>query len=399
MPFKSSVDLLASRRSLFKSAAGASAIMALAASPSHLMSSANAADSKSAAPHNASTDLDWKNNERVSLGDGPLEDGKLGSLAALDVKALPLLKNVTLNIQRLSPGAAREPHWHHSVSELNCVLEGTGEMGIIGLDGILTRIPIEPGSVTFVPQGLTHYVANTGGTDLVMVMSFNSTRTTSSGLSNCLRAFPQDRFAQMTGLAAAEITTPGDEGALTYTKIEALPEIKPSSSYLVDGAVSSINFSAIPGFASEYATGKDVDAKIMGQLDGISMSLMTVEPGAMRDLHWHPHGTELVYIVAGELEIGLQAPGKAGDSSVFTAGQGQAVALPEGWLHYAANTGSETARLIVVWESTQPKSVEVMSMLSVLPTELTMASAGSMLNATQAKALLGKPVRAISPRP
>ena len=119
----------------------------------------------------------------------------------------------------------------------------------------------------------------------------------------------------------------------------------------------------------------------------------------MRDLHWHPHGTELVYIVAGGLEIGLQAPGKAGDSSVFTAGQGQAVALPEGWLHYAANTGSETARLIVVWESTQPKSVEVMSMLSVLPTELTMASAGSMLNATQAKALLGKPVRAISPRP
>lgn len=140
MSYKSSSELLASRRSLFKSAAGASAIAALAASPSHLLSSAYAANSKIAAPHNASTDIDWKNNELVSLADGPLEAGKLGSLAVLDVAALPLLKNVTLNIQRLSAGAAREPHWHHNVSELNCVLEGSGEIGIIGVDGNLTRI-------------------------------------------------------------------------------------------------------------------------------------------------------------------------------------------------------------------------------------------------------------------
>jgi len=397
MPYKSSLELLASRRSLFKGAAGASAVMALAASPGQLVASAHADTGKVAPPHSASTDLDWKNKELVSLGDGPLEAGKLGSLAALDVDALPLLKNVTLNIQRLAPGAAREPHWHQGKSELNCVLEGTGEMGIIGLDGNLTRIPIEPGSVTFVPQGLTHYIANTGGTDLVMVMSFNSTRSTSTSLSNCLKAFPVNRLAQMTGLAATDIATPQDTSSSVYTKIGSLPEIKPSSSYLVDGAVSSINFNSIPGFVSDYATGKDVDASIMGHLDGISMSLMTFEPGAMRDLHWHPQGTELIYIVSGEVEVGLQAPGKAGDSSVFTAGQGQAVAVPEGWLHYAANTGTGTAKLIVVWEATKPKSIEVMGMLSVLPTELTLASADTVLNADQAKALLGKPVRAISP--
>jgi len=341
--------------------------------------------------------VDWKGKESLSVGDAPLGAGKLGGLAELNVDALPLLKNVSFKVQRLAPGAAREPHWHHSASELNCVIEGTGEMGIIGVDGTLTRIAIKPGSVTFVPQGRAHYMANTGSTELVIAMGFNSTRSTSSSLSNNLKAFGSKGLAQVTGLAASDFTMPSDTESQIYTGFGTLARLDPAATALVDGAVISANFAGITGFANEFGTAKDIDATIIPGLDRVSMSFMTLEPGAMRDAHWHPHGTELIYIESGELEWGIQAPGKAGQSSVFTAKAGEAVALPEGWLHYAANTGTQKARLIVLWESTAPKSIELAGVLSVLPTELTLASAGRIMNEAAAKSLLGKQPRVISP--
>ena len=398
MTYIRSVDLLASRRQLFKGVAGAGAIAALAATSGQVVSSSSSLADTTAAPHAVSVSVDWKGKECLSLGDRPLEPGELGRLAALDASALPLLKNVVLNIQRLAPGAGRVPHWHHSVAELNCVLEGTGEMGIVGLDGSLSRIPIVPGTVTCVPQGLMHYMANTGSTELVIAMGFNATKTMSSSLSNALRAFGSDRLAQMSGLAVTDFGMPSDKEAPIYAPFGKLPAVDASAPRLVDGVISSADFSAIQGFANLNGSARDIDAKVIGNLVGESMSLMTLEPGALRDIHWHPHGTELIYIVDGELEWGLQAPGRAGDSSVFKAASGQVVAIPEGWLHYAANIGQQTAKLLVLWESPAPKTIEMTGLLSVLPLEITMASAGTILDAAKASTLIGKASPFISPK-
>lgn len=401
MVYVPGMSLLTSRRKMFKGIAGAGVATALAGTASQ---SGFAASGPTAAPHATSSDVEWKGREVVNVGDRPLEKGELGRLAALDpgqgsvVETLPLLKNVIINIQRLAPGAAREPHWHHDKTELNCVIEGTGEMGIIGLDGKLVRIPIKPGTVTCVPQNLMHYMANTGDTELVVAMGFNSTKGVSSSLSNALKAFPGDRLAQMTGLATSDIKPPTDKESSIYVAVRALPPIAMGSTPAVDGIVSSASFSDAPGFANDHGTGKDINSKVIGNLDRVSMSYMTLEPGALRDIHWHPHGTELVYIIDGELEWGLQAPGKAGDSSVFTSGKGDAVAIPQGWLHYAANTGGATAKLLVLWEAALPETVELSGSLAALPLELLLGSAGTMLEPAKLESLLGRPSSFISPK-
>lgn len=404
MNYVSGMELFASRRQLFKGIVGVGAATALTAAVGEPISSASAATGSTAAPHAVSSGVDWRGRESVNLGDRPLEPGELGRLAALDTRQgatvadLPLLTGVIINIQRLAPGVAREAHWHFSNTELNCVIEGTGEIGIIGLDGTLTRIAVRPGTVTCVPQGLMHYMANTGSTELVVAMGFNSTKPGASSLSNALKAFGSDRLAQMTGLAPSDFTLPAEQDSSIYVPVSTLAPIDADATLLVDGAVTSANFSTVSGFANDFGTGKDVNSKAIGNLDGVSMSYMTLEPGALRDIHWHPRGTELVYIIDGELEWGLQAPGKSGDSSVFTTGSGDAVAVPEGWLHYAANTGKQTAKLLVLWESTLPQTIDLTGSLAALPLELTLASAGTMLEADKVKSLLGRPSSFISPK-
>ena len=404
MTYVSGTGLLASRRQLFKGIVGVGAATAFTVAAGEPISAVAAATGSTAAPHAASSDVDWRSKESVSVGDRPLEPGELGRLAALDpgqgavVAELPLLTGVIINIQRLAPGTAREAHWHFNKTELNCVIEGTGEMGIIGLDGKLTRIAIKPGTVTCVPQNLMHYMANTGSSELVVAIGFNSTKGGSSALSNALKAFGGDRLAQMTGLAPSDFTLSAQKESSIYVPVSTLPPIDAGATLLVDGAVSSADFSAVSGFANDYGTAKDINSKVIGNLDGVSMSYMTLEPGALRDMHWHPHGTELVYIVDGELEWGLQAPGKSGDSSVFTSGRGDAVAVPEGWLHYAANTGSQTAKLLVLWGSASPQTIDLTGSLAALPLELTLASAGTMLEAEKVKSILGRPSPFISPK-
>lgn len=402
MVYVPGMGLLTSRRKIFKGIAGAGLATALVGTAGQ---SGFAASGPTAAPHAASSDVEWKGREVVSVGDRPLETGELGRLAALDpgqgtvVEALPLLKNIIINIQRLAPGVAREPHWHHDKTELNCVIEGTGEMGIIGLDGKLVRIPIKPGTVTCIPQNLTHYIANTGNTELVMAMGFNSTKGGSSSLSNALKAFPGDRVAQMTGLAVSDYKPPTEKAASIYVPVSGLPQIETGSMPIVDGIVSSASFSDVSGFSSEHGTAKDINSKVIGNLDRVSMSYMTLEPGAMRDIHWHPHGTELVYIIDGELEWGIQEPGKLGNSSVFASGKGDVVAIPQGWLHYAANTGGATTKLLVLWEAVLPETIELSGSLSALPMELILASAGSMLEPVKLQSLSGRPSSFISPKP
>jgi oxalate decarboxylase len=402
MTYVLGMSLLASRRQLFKGIVGVGAATALTAGEP--ISAVAAGTGSTAAPHAVSSDVDWRGKESVNVGDRPLEPGEVGRLAALDpgqgavVAELPLLTGVIINIQRLAPGAAREAHWHLNRTELNCVIEGTGEMGIIGLDGKLTRIAIKPGTVTCVPQNLMHYMANTGSTELVVAMGFSSTKGGSSALSNALKAFGGDRLAQMTGLAPSDFTLSAQKESFIYVPISKLPPIDGGSALLVDGAVSSADFSTVSGFENDYGTAKDINSKVIGNLDGLSMSYMTLEPGALRDMHWHPHGTELVYIVDGELEWGLQAPGKSGDSSVFTAGRGDAVAVPEGWLHYAANTGKQTAKLLVLWGSALPQTIDLTGSLAALPLELTLASAGTMLEAEKVKSMVGRPSPFISPK-
>ena len=128
------------------------------------------------------------------------------------------------------------------------------------------------------------------------------------------------------------------------------------------------------------------------------MSLMTFVPGALRDIRRHPYGAELIYIVDGELEWGLHAPGRAGASSVFKAASGQVVAIPEGWLHYGANIGQQTAKLLVLWESPAPKTIEMTGLLSALPLEITLARRETMLDAAKAKTHIGKASQFVSPK-
>jgi oxalate decarboxylase len=69
-----------------------------------------------------------------------------------------------------------------------------------------------------------------------------------------------------------------------------------------------------------------------------------IEPGGMRELHWHPNADEWQYYIAGQARMGVF--GASEDARAFDFRAGDVGYVPFAMGHYIENTGAETLRLL-----------------------------------------------------
>ena len=81
----------------------------------------------------------------------------------------------------------------------------------------------------------------------------------------------------------------------------------------------------------------------------LSASVLEVEPGAMRELHWHPHADEWQYYLEGAAEVAVYlGMGHTVTEQFVTGDIGY---VPMGAGHYIRNTGSNILRLLIGFNS------------------------------------------------
>jgi oxalate decarboxylase len=87
------------------------------------------------------------------------------------------------------------------------------------------------------------------------------------------------------------------------------------------------------------------------------MASGTIEPGAMRELHWHPDADELQYYLSGEGRMTVfDATSKA---RTFNYQAGDVGFVPRTLGHYIENIGSTTFRLITVFNTPKYKDISL----------------------------------------
>lgn len=73
---------------------------------------------------------------------------------------------------------------------------------------------------------------------------------------------------------------------------------------------------------------------------------MTIRPGAIREVHWHPSSDEWSYFLQGRARMGVYvAPGSA---RTFNFGPGDVGYVPKSCSHYIENIGSDDVVFIEV---------------------------------------------------
>jgi oxalate decarboxylase len=118
-----------------------------------------------------------------------------------------------------------------------------------------------------------------------------------------------------------------------------------------------------PGGTVKECTGENFPVLV----DNAAASfLLVLEPGAVREPHWHPNAWELDVPLSGRGRLGVANPEDT--FSVQELVPGQIGFIPQGYAHYIENVGAEEMRWVVVFNNTQPDDIGLSTTFAGMPT-------------------------------
>ena len=100
----------------------------------------------------------------------------------------------------------------------------------------------------------------------------------------------------------------------------------------------------------------------------IAAALVEVEPGGMRELHWHPNNDEWQYFIEGEARMTVFAAEATARTFDYRAGDVGYVPFAMG--HYIQNTGEEPLRFLEMFQSDHFADVSLNQWMALTPHEL-----------------------------
>ena len=111
----------------------------------------------------------------------------------------------------------------------------------------------------------------------------------------------------------------------------------------------SYPFSGLPLLRYDGGTTKQVGAYNFPVSTNIAGVYMTLEPGAIRELHWHAMAAEWAYVIEGRTRITLTNPD--GEVQIADVDQGGLWYFPKGWGHSIEGLGPGTAKFLLVFNN------------------------------------------------
>src|SRR3954452_18102961 len=100
------------------------------------------------------------NHFALESGDGKAING--GTMHHAYRENFPALRGLAIQTFRLEEGGLRAPHVHPNAAQLDYCVSGSARVGLIGPDGDVQLLDLNPGDISFIPQGHIHWIENRG---------------------------------------------------------------------------------------------------------------------------------------------------------------------------------------------------------------------------------------------
>jgi oxalate decarboxylase len=100
----------------------------------------------------------------------------------------------------------------------------------------------------------------------------------------------------------------------------------------------------------------------------LTAARLDLEPGALRELHWHPHADEWQYYIRGRARVGVF--GSHGRARTEEFGPGNVAFIPQGQGHYVESVGPEPVEVLILFNSGTYQEISLSSWLGGNPAQL-----------------------------
>lgn len=256
---------------------------------------------------------------------------------------------------RLEAGAYRELHWHKA-GEWALMLNGSARIQAMDTDGRSFIDDVGPGDVWFFPSGIPHSIqALHDGTEFMLVFDDGSFSEDNTFLISETFAYnPKEALAKnfQTDTSAFDNIPAGE--LFIFPGTEAPSDIEAQNVTGPAGAISPVNsysfhWSQQEPIVTPGGTVKIIDSSVFPIAKNFAAALVTIHPGAMREIHWHPTSDEWGFFLAGKARATIYAA--TANSRSFDYHVGDVSYIEHAMSHYIENTGDEDVVLLEVLQA------------------------------------------------
>ena len=307
------------------------------------------------------TDSGTLPNLRFSFADAHVRQSSGGWTRQVTARELGVSKSIAGVNMRLNAGGIRELHWHKQ-AEWSYMLYGTARITAIDPEGRNFVDDVGVGDLWYFPGGVPHSIQGLGpdGCEFLLVFDDGDFDEDSTFLlSDWFKHVPSEVLGKNFGVPAALFGHTPDPRELGPDKLMGAEPAPQSFSH---------HMLAQEPIRTKSGTVRITDSSIFPASKNIAAALVEVEPGGMRELHWHPNTDEWQYYITGQARMGVFAAN--GQARTFDFLGGDVGYVPFSMGHYIENTGSTTLRFLEVFKSSYYADLSLNQWLALTPRDL-----------------------------
>jgi oxalate decarboxylase len=293
------------------------------------------------------------------------------------VRELPVAVELAGVNMRLRPGGIRELHWHKE-AEWAYMIAGTARITAVDADGRTFFDDVGEGDLWYFPAGIPHSIQGLhDGCEFLLVFDDgNFSENETFLITDWFAHTPRAVLAQNFGVpqsAFADLPVDVEHDRYIFAGA-APPSLRQDAVAGPQGSVPNpFSYRLLAQKPVEVAGGRVriVDSKSFLASTTVAAAHVEVEPGGLRELHWHPNTDEWQYYLAGRGRMTVFASG--GKARTFDFQAGDVGYVPFAMGHYVLNTGDEPLVFLEVFRSDRFADVSLSQWMGLTPPELVRA--------------------------
>ena len=395
------------RRDLLKKATIAGSSMLLAASQGEAQSAEKAKEQSNAGAKDAAREnmdifrstgptnsvLDRQNVDSVTppeTDDGDVQTFKYpysfahkkvtgaGWARQVTIKDLEISKNLAGVNMRVQKHGCRELHWHES-GEWSYMLAGNARVTCIDYEGKAYVDDIGPGDLWYFPSGVPHSIQGLepDGCEFLLVFddgTFSEYQTFL--LSEWLAHTPKDILAQNFGVPESALAHVPKKELYIFPAAPPAPLAEARRQAANTQGYSPLKFTYHIAEAKPLKQNKGgevvvVDSKVFPISTTVAAAIVTVKPGGLREMHWHPNSDEWQLYIKGEGSLCVFPAGSKARTMSVQAGDVGYIPITQG--HFIKNTGDGDLVFLEIFKSDYYADFSLTQWLTHTPASVVMS--------------------------
>ncbi len=349
-----------SRRRLFDAVAGTSLAIA-------------AATAAEASPAPQEAKIEPLAPFKYNIESRPGWQGEGGSAKEATVEEFPISQSIAGVSMRLKPGGIRELHWHALAAEWAYMIEGRCRTTVVMPNGQSEISEFGPGDTWYFPRGHGHALQGLGPGECHFILGFDNGHFSEYGtfsITDWIATAPRNVVARTLGIPESAVGQfPKKE---LYIGPGTAPEhaIEPLRDAALQPAQSSHKYRLDMQPPRTFAGGREfiVSSKEFPIQTTLTAVRMDLQPGALRELHWHPHADEWQFYVRGSARVGVF--GSHGRTRIEEFGPNDVGFIQQGYGHYIEQIGDQPTEIVILFNSGVYEEISLANWLGGNPVSL-----------------------------